>query len=103
MLIGGSRLNVDFKVLLLVEYLLASAFFADISSLNSLAFSSTILTMLLHMLVHTGTEHHHLLDHSSTLTRSTGLHIGTTLSIASLADSLSRHSHLGALSGIDVF
>lgn len=54
-LIGGARLDVYFQFFLTVEYLLSLAFLTDIGCLYPLSFTSTVLTVLLYVLVHTGT------------------------------------------------
>jgi hypothetical protein len=52
MFIRCTSLNIDIQFLLPIKYFLALTLLTDIPCFDSLAFPSTVLTRLLHMLVH---------------------------------------------------
>lgn len=74
-LIGSSRLDIDFQFLLPVEYLLSLAFLADISWVNPLSLAGTVFAWLLDMLIHAGTQHHHLLHNTTSFARRACLYV----------------------------
>jgi len=85
MFIGYSLLDGDLEHLLHLADLVALTVLAPVLLLTDFTLALTLGTVLSQLLIHAGSQHDHLLDHSPSLTLGAGAHVLSALPVAGLA------------------
>ena len=101
--IGATRFNGDFQMCFLFHHFLSVALLAFILFGNADALAHTFRARLGGLLVHTRSQHLHFGDHTLTLARSTFLHVGAALAVATLTTFLASVVELHHLAFVDIF
>lgn len=102
-LVGDSLLDGNLQVLLDGEDLLALAGLAAVLFLADAALALALGAVLAELLVHSGTEHDHLLDDAAALAGTAGVHVGAALAVARVAHLLTGARNVNHISVVGVF